>query len=273
MKMDKKSEAPLWIFWLLGGCSIAIAIMSSALPGKLWSLISDITLNIGMAIIAVSMIDWIWRRVGGDPLTTAIFELRTTTALLADLTSSGIKRLFINRGSASERKNYIMKKISQAKEVDMLGIALRSGWSSAPEFQELLKNQARKDKTSFRIIVFDPMSKIVIQRAAEEDGKPSMRIAESAASTLRVLEEIKNSLPKRDRDSIKIKVVKDTSIYCSIIRVDETILVTKYLLHLSGTNSETIEIEGKDTNYYKFYMDEFNAMWNRSAEWPTNGNS
>lgn len=268
--MDKKSEAPLWIFWILGGSSIAIAIMASTLTGKLWSLASDITLNIGMAIIAVSMIEWIWRRVGGDPLTTAILELRTTTALLADLTNSGIKRLFINRGAASERKNHITKKITSAKEVDMLGIALRSGWSSTPEFQELLKNQARKDKTRFRIIVFDPKSKGVIQRASEEDGKPSMRIAESAASTLNVLDEIKSNLPKKDRDSIKIKVVKETNIYCSIIRVDETILVTKYLLHLSGTNSETIEIEGKDTRYYKFYMDEFNAMWDRSLEWPTN---
>lgn len=266
--MDKKSEAPLWVFWLLGGSSISIAIMSSALTGKVWAFISDIALNIGMAIIAVSMIDWIWRRVGGDPLIVAISELRTTTALLADLTSSGIKRLFISRGSASERKHYIFQKMLHAKEVDMMGMVLRTGWSSAPEFQELLKTKARKDKTNFRIIVFDPMSEVVIQRALEEDGKPNKRIAESATSTLRVLEEIKNELPKKDRDSIKIKVVKDTMIYCSIIRVDETILVTKYLLHLSGSNSETIEIEGKDTIYYKFYMDEFNAVWNRSIEWP-----
>ena len=66
---------------------------------------------------------------------------------------------------------------------------------------------------------------------------------------------------------MQIKVVSKTNLYCSIIRVDDFMFVTKYLLHLSGSNSETYVIDGKDGSYFKMYMEEFNAIWNRSVNW------
>jgi hypothetical protein len=264
----KNQETPHWIFWITGGSIVVIAVLTNIIEGKIWQIISDVALNIGISIIAVSVIDWIWRRMGGDPLMNAINELRATTALLADLHETGIKRVFLSREAASERKRDIREKMKTAAEVDMMGISLRSGWSSTPEFQEILKKRAVKGLTKFRILVFDPDKSVTGQRALEEDGQPSNRIAETSAKTLSTILMIKNNLPESDRDAIKIKVVQETNMYCSIIRVDDFMLVTKYLMHLSGSNSETIEIAGKDSTYFKIYENEFNAMWDHAASWP-----
>ncbi len=267
--MKAKQETPLWIFWLIGMGIIAISVLAGLLNGNAWQLFADIALNIGISIIAVSMIDWIWRRVGGDPLMNAISELRTATILLSDLHNAGVKRIFRSRSRADESKRCITEKMVRAKKVDMLGFVLRSGWSSTPDFREILKNQVGEEKTQFRIVIFDPIkSRMADQRSFEEDGKPSKRIANIAKSTLEALEDIKHKLASKDQGALKIRVVRDTGIYCSIIRVDEAMLVTKYLLHLSGSNSETMEIEGTDTEFFKLYMEEFNAVWDRATDWP-----
>ncbi len=266
MKM-KRSDPPHWLFWLFGGGVIIISALAQLIDGLFWEILADVTLNIGLAIVAVSVIDWIWRQIGGDPLLNAITELRQSTTLLSDLHGTGVKRVFVSRSLSSEYRSLLIEKMQNAAEVDMLGIALRSGWASSTEFQETLKSRLESGKTHFRISVFDPDAEVTKQRAFEEDGKRTQRIAESASSTLRILSSIKNSLPEKINNNLEIKVVFETGLYCSIIRVDDLMLVTKYLLHLSGSNSETYIIEGRDSNYYKLYLEEFAAVWNRASDW------
>ncbi len=262
-----RSDTPHWVFLLAGGGIIIISVLAQLIEGTFWKIVADVTLNFGLAIIAVSVIDWIWRQIGGDPLLNAITELKNSTTLLSDLHGTGLKRVFINRSLASDYRRLLIEKMNNASEVDMLGIALRSGWASTTEFQEALKSRLINGKTRFRICVFDPDAEVTKQRSFEEDGKPTQRIAESASSTLRILSSIKNGFPKQNRTNLEIKVVAETGIYCSIVRVDELMLVTQYVLHLSGGNSETYIIEGRDSNYYKLFLEEFNAVWNRAVNW------
>jgi len=266
MKSDH-FRTPHWIFWLFGALIVIVSVLAQLIQGPGWKLVSQIAQNIGMAIIAVSIIDWIWRQVGGDPLMNAITDLRSATTLLSDLHGTGLQRVFISRDLTTEYRRHLIEKMQNAKEVDMVGIALRSGWASTTEFQEVLKARSKADKTSFRIAVFDPSAKVTAQRSFEEDGKSTHRVSESASSTLRILSTIKNELAERDKRAMQIKVVSKTNLYCSIIRVDDFMFVTKYLLHLSGSNSETYVIDGKDGSYFKMYMEEFNAIWNRSVNW------
>jgi hypothetical protein len=258
---------PHWVFLLAGGGIIIISVLAQLIEGAFWNLVANVTLNIGLAIIAVSVVDWIWRQIGGDPLLNAITELKNSTTLLSDLHGTGLKRVFISRSLVSDYRRVLIEKINNATEVDMLGFVLRSGWASTSEFQEALKSRLTSGKTRFRICVFDPDAEVTKQRSFEEDGKPTQRIAESASSTLRILSSIKNGLLKQNRTNLEIKVVVETGIYCSIVRVDELMLVTKYILHLSGSNSETYVVEGRDTTYYKLFLEEFNAVWNRAVDW------
>jgi hypothetical protein len=262
-----RSESPHWVFWSTGGGMIVIAILARLIEGKFWNVASDVALNIGLAIIAVSVIDWLWRRIGGDPLINAISELKNSTNLLSDLNGTGLKRAFINRSLSSDYRRLLIEKMYNAGEVDMLGIALRSGWASTNEFQEAIKSRLINKKLHFRIAVFDPEADVTKQRSFEEDGRHTQRIAESASSTLRIMVGIRNELPEQTRKNMEIKAVNETGIYCSIIRVDDVMLVTKYLLHLSGSNSETFIIEGRDNTYFKLYQEEFEAVWKRSVNW------
>jgi len=264
----KNNETPQWIFLSAGGGVIIVSILTRIISGEIWQLVSDITLNIGISVIAVSIVDWIWRRIGGDPLMNAIMELRSATTLLADLNETGIKRVFVKREESSERKRLLMEKMKISNEVDMMGISLRSGWSSSPDFQEILKKRAGTGMTKFRIMVMDPDKPVTAQRALEEDGQESNRIADNSVKTLSTLLAIKKSLSPIYQDSIKIKVIQETNIYCSVIRADNLMLVTKYLYHLSGTSSETLEIVGKETSFFKLYEEEFDAMWDHAADWP-----
>jgi len=268
MYSDKRDAMPHWIFWIIGSAVVIIAMLTNLIEGKPWSLISGISLNIGITVIAVSIIDWIWRRVGGDPLTNAINELRSVTTLMADLRDTGLRRLFVSREHASERRQYFKSKMSQAYVVDMMGIALRSGWLSDPKFQKILEKRAMIGETQFRIMILEPEATITSQRAFEEDHRQSSRIAETASETLRILSEIKDRLPDEKRENLLIKVINKTNIYCSVIRADDQMLVTNYLMHLTGGNSETLEIEGEDSKLFSLYMDEFNSMWDKSTSWP-----
>ncbi|MHA2171220.1 MAG: hypothetical protein ACXADH_02775 [Candidatus Kariarchaeaceae archaeon] len=267
MASTHRNELPHWIFWIIGGLITIISVLTGLIEGRPWNLISDISLNIGITVLAVGIIDWIWRRIGGDPLMSAINELRTATTLLADLRDTGLKRLFISREHASERRRYLKSKMSQASEVDMMGINLRSGWISDPDFKKLLQKQTMGGEAKFRIMILDPGAQMTAQRAFEEDYRKSGRIAETASESLRILQEIKSKLPVERQDSLLIKVINETNIYCAVIRVDDLMMVTNYLMHVSGGNSETIEIEGEDGSLFKLFMAEFNAMWDRAAFW------
>lgn len=268
--MNRQDREPTWVFTIVGIAITGVAaILANFGQTQAWAqLVSDISLNVGITIIAVSLIDWIWRRVGGDPLMNAINELRSATTLLGDLRNTGLKRVFLTRAQAGEQRNEVQDKMVQAREVDMMGIALRSGWSSNPRFQEIVRSRARAGKTKFRVMVLDPEAQVTQQRTFEEDGQPSNRISEAASSTLRTMLQIKQSLPEDNQDFLKIKVIQETNIYCSIVRADDMMVVTKYVLHLSGGNSEMLEIEGSEGTLFKLYQNEFNATWNRALDWP-----
>ncbi len=263
-----RDDMPHWIFWLVGAAIIIIAILANLIGGSTWELISEIALNIGITVVAVSIIDWIWRRVGGDPLMNAIDELRSATTLLGDLRDTGLRRVFISRADAIERMNHFKVRIAQANQVDMMGIALGSRWINDPSFQEVIEKRSASGKTQFRIMVLDPEAQATAQRAFEEDKIESQRIAAIAGKTLGILSEIKKRLPKDKRDALQIKAIDQTNIYCSVIRADDQMLITKYIMHLTGSNSETLEVEGADSSLFKLYSAEFDQMWKRAADWP-----
>lgn len=270
MQTEKKNNIAQFIFLTIGGALVIISFLAGRGqdPDTPWKVFADIALNIGVTVLAVSIIDWLWRRTGGDPLMNAIDELRDATTLLADLRDTGLKRLFVSREQANLRKKVTRDKIAQASKVDMLGIVLRSGWMSEPGFQTLLSKRAKTGETSFRIMILDPDAEVTKQREREEDRKASQRISRTANETLSILHGIKQQLPQDKQDHIEIKVIDETNIYCSIIRVDELMLVTNYLMHLSGGNSETMEIEGDGSTLFELYENEFETMWSRAAYWP-----
>lgn len=58
---------------------------------------SSLLLNLGIVVIAVTVVELHWKFVGGNPLLEAIKLLQTSTSLLKDIEGSGIVRIHPER--------------------------------------------------------------------------------------------------------------------------------------------------------------------------------
>lgn len=262
-------QTPHFIFWAVGVMLILAAIIFKQLDaGTLWPFWSELSLNVGISVLAVSIVDFLWRRVGGDPILAAIERLRRATALLSDLDDSGMERLFCARRDpeAVERQTYLKNCIVDAEQVDLMGIALRHNWTNDDSFLEMVRERISRDKGHFRILVLDPNDDPVRQRDREErkEGEAAGRISADASSSLSRLAALLSGLTHQQQGRLQIRTIHDTNIYCSVVRVDDRMLVTKYLLAYSGSNSPTFEIAGRSTELFKLFEKEFEAMWQRA---------
>lgn len=54
----------------------------------------ELFLNLGISVTAVTIVEYIWKRAGGDPISKAIERLRIATLPLKDLEGTGIARIY-----------------------------------------------------------------------------------------------------------------------------------------------------------------------------------
>ena len=104
---------------------------------------------------------------------------------------------------------------------------------------------------------------------AEKCAKEGMKVV-LAGINHENLENAKNNLEHLGaeiaRTHFRVKVIDRANVYCRIVRADEAMLVTKYLCHSSGGTSPTLELHGKDTSWFRKFVNEFDRMWELAAE-------
>jgi hypothetical protein len=54
----------------------------------------EVFLNLGISVTTVTIVEYIWKQVGGDPMSKAIDRLRVATLLLRDLEGTGMRRIY-----------------------------------------------------------------------------------------------------------------------------------------------------------------------------------
>jgi hypothetical protein len=120
-------------------------------------------------------------------------------------------------------------------------------------------------------MVFHPDSHVAQQRdkeEAEEYKTRPGRISNDALTSLEIFSGIRMSLPEADRASLEIRAIRETNLYCSVIRVDDKIIATKYLMSRRGSKSPTLEITGFSSPFFQIFAEEFTRMWTLAVEWP-----
>src|SRR6266536_3324360 len=70
----------------------------------------DTALNVGVSILAISVIEAIWRQLGSDPLTKGLEEIRKSFDLFGDSQETGVIR------THKDRKTYEKKRMEQLLE-------------------------------------------------------------------------------------------------------------------------------------------------------------
>lgn len=255
----------MWYYLFL---SIGIILVLLSICFKFWWRVDfcyELFLNLGVSVLAVTVVEFLWKRVGGDPISKAIDRLRIATQLLKDLEHTGIERVYTERQDSDTRRWH--QKVTAAKEVDLMSMCLSRDWLLRPELREAIENAVRERRTCFRILILDPTSEVAAQRALEEGKKEFLPTIEQSLETLRAMRE--HIPPEVANTHFQLRVINRTNIYCRIIRADDMMLVTKYLCHCGGGSSPTLELHGKDTSWFRKFASEFDHMWEQGADWPS----
>ena len=278
--MNNKTESkrrifPYILFTILGGLLLSLAKVFQ----NFWA---SLFFDLGIVVIAVVIVEFLWKFVGGDPLLKAIKVLQTSTSLLKDLEGSGIERIYSERKEWEPNLNDFLQYVASAREVDMMGNVLRNNWMSNQKFIKILERRTQQKECKFRILLLDPdeNTNILKQRSKdeaiwnwndekkEEKAKISYdRMRTDIIESLSQLEMIKSELNEENSQYLEIKVVNQSNIYCNIIRADDMMTVAKYLLSVRGSRAPTLIIHGKDTSFYKMFSNEFENMWKRGVDW------
>ncbi len=185
----------------------------------------ELLLNLGISVTAVTVVEYIWKQTGGDPISKAIDRLRIATSLLRDLEGTGIERICAERYDSDAKLWH--RRIATASEVDLMSMCLYRSLLERSELRNTIESAAKEQRTRFRILILDPQSEVAAQRAREEE---KIAFLPTIEQSLKALQEMRERLGhKIAHTHFQIKVIRCTNIYCRVVRADDTMLVTKYL--------------------------------------------
>ena len=78
----------------------------------------EVFLNLGISVTAVTVVEYMWKQVGGDPISKAIDRIRIATLLLRDFDGTGIERIYAERQDSDAR--VWQQRVLAADEVDLI---------------------------------------------------------------------------------------------------------------------------------------------------------
>jgi len=223
----------------------------------------ELFLQLGIAVVGVTVVEFIWRILGGDPLSKLINRLLLAIPLLESQKKYGIKQFYANRGGV--KIDLWIEYMKRAKQVDMMANTLRQNWTSNDLFLEVLEKNVRRKQCKFRILTLFPGSSACIYRVKEEDDR-SGRLVATIQDSLFHLSEVKKKLKEGNANGyLQLRAKREGNLYCSIIRVDDKMLVTFYLSSVRGRSAPTCEIYGEQSILFQKFLREFEKMWEASS--------
>jgi hypothetical protein len=252
--------------------------------------------NIGVSILTVGIIAFVWDMLGGDPITNAINRFKKQIMLR----EIGFRAIKIRYSSGPENTFFdFQEKIDRGAQVDLMGLVLQREWFNKADFNEKCKMALNDNKPcKFRIILPKPFgsiddpnfsfnnSKNLYLRAYDEqigvervgsDEKEELiekmvhhkaiEMSMGIMNSLYTLSNIYKGLDDNKKNRLEVRVAIQPYINCSVLRINNYICVINYLHKKGGKGTPTIEVEGANKPLFKIYMEEFNTVWRHSCKW------
>lgn len=288
----------------------AIFVLLSLFAGKtpLSEKLFTFLFDLGMALLSVGLIAYIWDRFGGDPLTVAIANLRKQHSQEV----LGIEAVSLRTRDYNYKK--WMEYAQDAKEIDMMGTILWRDWMSDPRFREMIRQRAGTKKCKFRFILYKPLSiglqsegtnfeanlrdsriltqsafdqrlqneiKLVnaggtfqlaetanIEKIEERSVDEAVRMSSEIMKTLGHLNEIQKELTTEDKKFFLEVKTNHRTYLTCSVLRFDDRMLVVHYLHRSGRGSPMLEIRGPRTTYFELYREEFERVWTVSETWP-----
>jgi hypothetical protein len=225
-----------------------------------------IALGVTTAVTASGAIQLVWRLMGGAPLDlevknlrAAVHDLRAANATMADLSATGIEHLYPERSTRwVEIRRKWRDHVSNAKEIDLMGLSLYGLWFKHEDLAAALENAAAREGTTVRVLTLplpDRYSRSLEQRM-QQLGEEQMyaRLPALLSSTYNVLRRLPSVMSSH-------RPVTKSTLYSSIVRIGDYVYVAPYMASVEGDDSLAFEAHGPGGKAFELYTQEFEKIW------------
>jgi hypothetical protein len=245
-----------------------LILASSLLAGSRYDTVRTVLLNLGVVVVAIVLLEFLWRFVGGDPLRREIDALREQVARLERSTSEVEQREKIGLVAVHDRlsnfgtEEYWMSLLTGASEsVDMLGRTL-FGWHDARELGDVLKAKISTDGVRYRWLIMSPTNPYL----AQLDSEPGAMLSQKIERMCTLFRQIHAMLPADKADHLQLRGFRSTPLTCSIVRFDDLFVVNQYLSTRSSRKSPIYVAKGRKEAWPAAFRDEFDQLWEGSED-------
>lgn len=222
-------------------------------------------MNLGVAALAIVMLDALWRLTGGSPLETQLQRLETK---LADLSKSvvlvegartvGLDNVFERQGDFGTETTWENMLRGARRNVDLMA-RTGFGWTRSREIPDIIRDRVAHD-VQFRWLIMsrtNPHLSLLV----EEDINIGSMLQQKLEQVEKFARAIRDQLPADQKHSFQVRVFTGTAGYCSILRLDDRWYITHYLSSRSSDDSPLSCASGSDTSWPTAYRGEFEAVW------------
>lgn len=237
-------------------------------------LVVELLRDFGVVIASLALVDFLWQLVaGGDPLSTEIHELRDALSTeLAELRNlnvvmkqaheSGVADLASRRGALTEESRSLSNRIRDCNQaIDISGYTLYFLLEN-PRFVEALLERARRN-IKIRLLLCSEDNQ-VLAGYVQEKLLDTMRQQMKSAWT--ELIKVRQSLEDDHKSNFSVRRMKAKVLHCSILRVDDQILVTPYLHSKTTDETPVFLAKGADKPLFLTYKSEFETCFDLAEE-------
>jgi hypothetical protein len=233
------------IFALVGGLIIIIALLVH--PG-FWK---DIIKDIGVVIFSIAMIDLLWHWLGGDPVGNAIAKLHESNALVVQADRCGLIGVGAKREdlwSPTEIRNMIL---ASKSNIDLCGWTLYLFTENHNLMRALVERAS--DGVRVRVLVGHPKNPFL-------EGS----VKQSLLNQMR--EQMNVSIAEfgghqSQSSNFVTRAIRDKTIAVSLLRFDDKMQVTPYLVNYSTEVTPRYNFLGLDREVFERYLREFEELF------------
>src|ERR1044072_8909180 len=221
---------PTWIFAVLGLLLSVIAALVTSKSSK--EFLGDALLTLAFVLLTVVVIQLLWGALGGEPIETALDNLRDANTLLEQSWRTGLRGVVPISNDLCTYEGW-MKLLRGAKsDVDLMGYTLMI-WTQGHGFEDAVIALVRSGR-SFRVLVMDD-GHPQFAGSLEPGGLPLPTSKESTIANLQTALNAFGSIQRKlEREGdvsggFEMRKVKRGTNKCHLCRIDERMLVVHYL--------------------------------------------
>lgn len=250
------------VFILIALCLILIAAVVNQVDPN--GIAADIIKDIGIVVGAVALVDILWGRFGGDPLSQQIEKLKQLNSIMTDAETTGLTHVF-SRAADVKSTNWLSSIQGARGSIDLAGHTLYQV-AERSELCSALVGQARKG-VKVRILINHPENP-ALPLSVDADYGNLRAMSEQMDHTWNYFQSLRDQLPPACWENMKIARLREGVLHIALRRFDGLMYVLNYLYSKRSPDTPVYVAEDEERPLFSTYMQEFDRLFQRAEKAP-----